>query len=321
MTAEEALASASLEEIRRELDARAPGAPAHLAPPGPPGPLAPVETPQLVEELNVRQRIVYGVDDRKEHYEIAEVAVATNAESTVALFDASAVVDQGDGTSRLVSKSFKDEYGLCDSERFKDQPCGAFCSGFLVGPDLVATAGHCVDPSYLADVTRIRFVFGYRMGGPLDPPGVVSNTEVYRGKTIVGHVLTPTKTDWAVVRLDREVAGHPVARLRRTGSIAAGAPVYVIGHPCGLPLKYAPGATVRGNDQPEFFTANLDTYGGNSGSPVFGANHEVEGILVRGGTDFVWKGHCRVSAVVPTSGGRGEDVTRVSEILPHVPED
>ena len=36
-----------------------------------------------------------------------------------------------------------------------------------------------------------------------------------------------------------------------------------------------------------YFTANLDTYRGNSGSPVFNAiTHKVEGVLVRGEQDF-----------------------------------
>ena len=63
-----------------------------------------------------------------------------------------------------------------------------------------------------------------------------------------------------------------------------------------------------------FRSLHLDTYGGNSGSPVFNAaTHEVEGILVRGETDFTSNGTCNVSLVCPTSGCRGEDVTRATE--------
>ena len=36
------------------------------------------------------------------------------------------------------------------------------------------------------------------------------------------------------------------------------------------------------------FMTNLDTFGGNSGSPVYNAKtHKVEGILVRGERDYV----------------------------------
>ncbi len=94
----------------------------------------------------------------------------------------------------------------------------------------------------------------------------------------------------------------------------------MIGHPVGLPTKFAGEAVVRSNQQSAFFVANLDTYGGNSGSPVFNSDtHEVEGILVRGETDFVPQGGCNVSLVCPTSGCRGEDCTRTTEFSNLVP--
>ena len=116
-------------------------------------------------------------------------------------------------------------------------------------------------------------------------------------------------------------ATDPIVRLRRQGKVADDEKVYVLGHPSGLPLKYAPGAQVRGNDDPSFFVANLDTYGGNSGSPVFNERTgEVEGILVRGETDYLQVGNCRISNACPTSGCRGEDVTRASEFVEFVPQ-
>jgi V8-like Glu-specific endopeptidase len=81
-----------------------------------------------------------------------------------------------------------------------------------------------------------------------------------------------------------------------------------------LPLKVAENAFVRDNSNSSYMTCNLDTYGGNSGSPVFNSEtHEVEGILVRGETDFEPSGNCNVSLVCPTTGCRGEDVTRTTE--------
>jgi hypothetical protein len=83
----------------------------------------------------------------------------------------------------------------------------------------------------------------------------------------------------------------------------------------------AGGASVRRHDN-GFFIANLDTYGGNSGSAVFNEKTgEVEGILVRGETDFIYKGSCRVSNVCTDTGCRGEDVTRMSELLSLLPRE
>jgi hypothetical protein len=144
---------------------------------------------------------------------------------------------------------------------------------------------------------------------------------VYEGEALIGRKLTATRTDWALIRLTRAVVGRSPVAFRTAGKIAAAQKLFVIGHPCGLPQKYAPGASVRDNTPSAFFVANLDTYGGNSGSPVFNAtNNQVEGILVRGENDFVKSGSCFVSLVCPTSGCRGEDVTRTSEWAAKVPK-
>ncbi|HLP44779.1 MAG TPA: trypsin-like peptidase domain-containing protein, partial [Candidatus Kapabacteria bacterium] len=59
--------------------------------------------------------------------------------------------------------------------------------------------------------------------------------------------------------------------------------IHVLGHPVGLPLKYASGETVSDNSDKSYFTANLNIYSGNSGSPVFNSDkHEVIGLVVRG---------------------------------------
>jgi len=108
--------------------------------------------------------------------------------------------------------------------------------------------------------------------------------------------------------------------IRRDGKIAGNQPVHIIGHPVGLPAKYAAGAQVRDNSSAAYFVANLDSFGGNSGSPVFNAEtHFVEGVLVRGDTDFVPHGQCSVALVCPTGGCRGEDCTRTTEFAHLVP--
>ena len=77
---------------------------------------------------------------------------------------------------------------------------------------------------------------------------------------------------------------------------------------------------MRNINKPGYFVANLDTYGGNSGSAVFNAKTGViEGILVRGENDYVYKGNCRVSNVCASDGCRGEDVTKLSAITATIP--
>ncbi|MDB6137609.1 MAG: hypothetical protein JWO94_681 [Verrucomicrobiaceae bacterium] len=97
------------------------------------------------------------------------------------------------------------------------------------------------------------------------------------------------------------------------GSPAVGTAVYALGYPCALPLKLSPGAEVKLLDDPErqkemrrfhWFIANVDAYGGSSGSPVFNTKtHKVEGLLTGGFTtsDFAiipFGANCNKSTII-----------------------
>lgn len=308
-----------LSELRQREAAAKSGEAAAAATRGaaPESPLGRFETPAIARAVVSMQKGIYGVDDRLDLFEVTDADALNDADCVVALFRAARVRDNGDGTSTLRTRSFGDAQNLCQGERFREQPVGAFCSGFLVAPNVIATAGHCADHG---DVTTIRFVFGFRMLNQNAARTVIPNSEIYRGVRIVGRALADNGSDWALVEIDREVTNHRVARVRRSGRIEDGQAVHVIGHPSGLPLKFADGAVVRDNEPAAFFVANLDTYGGNSGSPVFNSEtHEVEGILVRGERDFTSSGDCMISLVCPTTGCRGEDCTRASEFQELIP--
>ena len=264
--------------------------------------------------------LIYGADDRREAYELADPAHIAVSNSTVAVLDVGDLSSVPGGVRIDTSQIYGARYGLCSSEPYRDQPTTPFCSGFLVGPDLVATAGHCIDGSTCPSVA---FAFGFEMLDANTVQDVVGADDVYFCAAVVARAETSTD-DFAVVRLDRPVAGHLPLAIRRAGSIGLGAPVAVAGHPAGIPMKVAGGATVRSNGHPNYFESNLDTYGGNSGSPVFDANGVVEGILVRGNTDFVTTGkgrrRCQVSNECDDNGCPGwEDVSRIARIVPFVP--
>jgi hypothetical protein len=264
-----------------------------------------------------QQRVIYGVDDRLDAFDVTDPTLLQDGAAVVSLFFANDVIDNGNGTSTLVTENFGTARNLCSGERFRSQPIGAFCSGFLVGTDLIGTAGHCINQG---NVTTVRFVFGFKMKSANSAITVINNSEIYKGVSLVARKEEGAGADYAVVRVDRAVTGHPIVKIRRQGKIPDNTAVHVIGHPVGLPIKFAAGAKVRDNTPAAFFVANLDTYGGNSGSPVFNSvTHEVEGILVRGETDFVASNGCTVSMVCPDTGCRGEDSTRITEIAPFVP--
>lgn len=281
----------------------------------------PTETEGLIQKENedeLEARVIYGSDDRLENYQVSE-ALKTLAAGTVALVEIKDLRSNSQGQTVLSSSTFGASYRLCSSEPFREQVNGAFCSGSLVGSDVVITAGHCI--TNLADCSKTRFLFDYALKteGAKEKLSFDQN-DVYACQEIIRREQTSTGADYAVIRLDRKVVGRSPLKLRsRSGVVSVGDSLVVIGHPAGLPQKIAGGAKVRSVANTHF-VANLDTYGGNSGSAVFNlANGEIEGILVRGDVDFVDQGSCQVSNKCQDNKCRGEDVTRIDVVLPHIP--
>ncbi|HOR28111.1 MAG TPA: trypsin-like peptidase domain-containing protein [Candidatus Sumerlaeota bacterium] len=268
----------------------------------------------------IRPQVIYGSDDRIDVYEEQDPLRQRLARATCGLFSSSRVVNNGDGTYTLSLSSWRySNLPPCSGEPFAGQPVGAFCTGFLVGPDLIATAGHCYDAS---DLSATRFVFGFQMLDGQTPVRKVDASQVYRGIQIVGRQETST-IDYAVIRLDRPVTapGALPLPIRRSGTVPIGTRVGAIGHPAGLPLKLAFGAQteVKRNSHTGYFEANLDTYGGNSGSPVFNADTGVvEGILVRGAPDYVVRSNCFESNRLSDSEGT-EDVSKTTTFVQFIP--
>ncbi|MBI4679108.1 MAG: trypsin-like peptidase domain-containing protein [Elusimicrobia bacterium] len=262
--------------------------------------------------------VIYGDDDRLDIYQVNNAKLLKMADSTAALFEGYNVKVEG-AKALLTTRHYGDALRLCKEEPFYEQRTGAFCSGSLVGPDLLMTAGHCVETEEACKDAKFVFGFGVKKKGEL--PESVPATEVYGCAKLVGRAQVDDGADWALVKLDRRVLSHTPLKLNRTGKIENKTLLIVIGHPAGLPTKIAGGASVRDASPDGYFVANLDTYGGNSGSAVFNASTGlVEGILVRGENDYVWKGDCRVSNKCPADGCRGEDVTKISAVSSGVPK-
>jgi len=298
----------------------------------------------LFDELHRRARKrkgVFGSDDRQDLFrleaqreELAALGSDTafldgvlgNAKGVCCLVNKNRLSETPAGTLRLsttpYAESQHDVIRLCVDERFYSQPVGASCTGFLVAADIVVTAGHCVNADTLGNV---RFVFGYRMTNATTAVTTFPKADVYSGSQLIGRKLDDvTGEDWAIVRLDRVVAGVTPLKFRRQGQIPDSSELYVIGFPSGLPCKVAANAKVSENANGLVFASNLDTYAGNSGSPVFNRiTHEVEGILVRGGKDFQYVADgvngCIRSVVLADTDGK-EECTRATVWAGNIPQ-
>jgi len=232
--------------------------------------------------------VIYGEDNRKDVFESTNASYIELSKSTAAMINASNlnVLDNGDV---VVNGRTLESRGVCAKERFSKQISAANCSGFLVGDNKLVTAGHCIKSE--ADCNSYKWVFDFKVDFAEQGKVNVPKSSVFSCKRIISRSLDSYR------------------------KISKGDELVVIGHPTGLPTKIADGAKVR-SLQGKFFVANLDTYGGNSGSAVFNVQtEEVEGILVRGENDYVSSNMgCQVSNVCTDEGCRGEDVTYITNI-------
>ena len=261
---------------------------------------------------NARIKVIYGEDNRVDPVDSSNEMFKKLSKSTAAMI-AHRDMSELNAEQMLIAGKTLEQTGVCSTERFAQQPAAANCSGFLVGENKLVTAGHCIKNAL--DCSESAWVFDYKVDHVQQSEVVVDKSDVYKCKSIIKQELdSTTKNDMALIELERVVEDREVLKYRSEGTPSVGDPLVVIGHPSGLPTKIADGASIRSVGE-VFFVANLDTYGGNSGSAVFNANTGViEGILVRGETDYIWSGNCRASNVLGDSAGDGEEVTLIKMV-------
>ncbi|MFN7453633.1 MAG: trypsin-like peptidase domain-containing protein [Pseudobdellovibrionaceae bacterium] len=272
---------------------------------------APEGSDPRTDRRDLETKVIYGSDDRKDLYQVNENLWKNKARSTVALIKNSDLRSRGN-LFDVSADSYGSQQNLCRTEPFYDQPAGAFCSGSLVAPNIIMTAGHCLRSA--SDCGSTSFVFDYAVLASGQYPNSVSSAQVYRCKRILVSQVLNSGYDYALVEIDRSVSDRSPLNLSPKAVLSQGEPLTVIGHPSGLPTKVASGGRVRKVTGTHYVT-DLDTYGGNSGSAVFDSqNGEVIGILVRGENDFLNQGNCTVSNRCAQESCRGEDVTRIDVV-------
>jgi uncharacterized protein (TIGR03382 family) len=256
--------------------------------------------------------VVYGADGRLDVYDVppnGPPAFAVNA--AAAFIDFSSLSVEGDGdTVQIVAASLGQSYGLCDDERFVEQPIASWCSGTLIDDDLVLTAGHCIEGSSCGD---FAIVFDYLYRTPDESFDISISEDVYICTEVVAFALDG-EFDHAIVRLDRPVSQThaPVPVASSLAPVEAGSSVTLIGTPSGLPVKVDTGGDVVDPREGtlDYFTATVDAFGGNSGSGVYDAEGTVVGVLVRGEEDYEFAppGCFRVSTLADDGSEGAEQV-------------
>ncbi len=261
---------------------------------------------------SITTKVIYGDDNRVDILDLTDSRLVKLASSTAAMISSSNLVDSSGGQKRLLGFELG-EKGICEQERFSDQLAPASCSGFLVDTNKIVTAGHCIESQF--DCSQNSWVFDFKLDFRGQKTFTFGEHQVYKCKSIVSRKLSGDLNDYALIELDRHVIDREPLAFRKEGRIQSGQSIFVIGHPSGLPTKYADDSSVH-TQTDIYFSTNLDTYGGNSGSAVFNADTlEVEGILVRGDVDYISSSQgCLVSNRITSSGVAREDVTKITNI-------
>lgn len=285
-------------------------------------------------------KVIYGQDDRKDVYQTTNALHLSLAKSSAGMIKKSMFVKGAIANTFDLKDTTTLERGqnVCTSEKFSQQSLAPICSGFLVGPDTLITAGHCYNSFDTPEnvCKSFSWVFDYEMkSASSNPTKGISIANIYNCKS-VSKAQRDNLYDFAVIKLDRKVVGRTPLKYRTTGKLSNSASLVVIGHPTGLPTKISANGKVTLNSELTRFSTTLDTFHGNSGSAVFdAATGLIEGILIMGKNDYrpSISGNprsCQVSNICDetasncTAGvetgtiAKGEVVLRIDKILTHI---
>lgn len=286
--------------------------------------------------LMAQHKVRYGEDGRRNRSQISDKELLKISKSVVMLVDKSDLRIHDAETYKTYAQTLE-RTGYCSDQPFAKEVAVGWCSGFLVGQDTVVTAGHCIRSEF--DCSRTAFIFDYTDNNYSGNQAKFQKSKVYNCSKIVSRSLNG-EVDYAVLKLDRKVTDRSPMKLRESGKIKNRTKLAVLGHPEGIPLKVTVGGRVKRNSHPDIFLANLDTFGGNSGSAVISTETgDVEGILVAGVTDSRYSNSkgCMVvnkcfnslilnqifkrkKCTAPLDGKlkSGEQVVRIKHVLPYL---
>lgn len=244
------------------------------------------ESPQESERTNVGGKGDYfGDDDRKDpfHGDVTD-RQRRWARSTALMVDESDIVEDEGGNLSLDTTPFNEERDLCEDANFAQQPTVGSCSSFLVKPDVLVTAGHCVDWGFSCEDNRFVFDYGYYDEG--QNPTQITEDQVYRCEEIMAEKYEGNgldELDYAVIKLEEPVDDREPLEMRQEGHVQPGTHLTLIGNPDGLPTKVDSGGVAFHTTDTRFVATN-DSFSGHSGGLVMNnATGVVEAVHVASG--------------------------------------
>lgn len=291
-----------------------------------------------LKDIAGNHSIIYGEDDRYNLFDYENTIVQKQAKSVAMSVNKKRLIqDREDPTKTYAPHLLLENRigALCSDEQFAQEVTIGNCSGFLVTPNVILTAAHCIKDQ--RDCENNKWIFNFNTS-----TSELATKDIYSCKKLIVSKRETVKTklnpdvptsikDYALIELDRKVEGYEPLKLRKYGLVKKNTPLYVIGHPLGLSTKVIDRAKVLKMADKEkkhlveslllrrnFFTANIDSYEGNSGAPVFNVKTgKVEGFIMSGYKDFSYNYNrdCQESNRLPDNHNvSGERVMRITKI-------
>ena len=201
--------------------------------------------------------------------------------------------------------SYQGSRYVCENEPYLNEVSIGDCSGVLIKPNIVATAGHCVDKH----IWNKSWFFNYQQGDDLN------NKIAYKVKHIIFQDFNMIKAsysprlqkinkqriakhmpplpadiynysmyrDIALLKLDKRVPTFSAVNINFDPFIK-GKKAISIGYPLGISLKYGDSGTLIAMGNAYYMVSTIKTLKGNSGGPLYDLETgELIGITVNKG--------------------------------------
>ena len=247
--------------------------------------LSNIDSDKLLKLINPRQ------DNRQDFYMIQNKEVKKKCLGVAGILYEKDILEN----QIIVTESYKNlkfQYNkedklLCTNVKFYEQKSAPFCTAFVVSEDIIITAGHCIDDN---NIDSVVFIFDLMLESKNDNFSIVSSEQIYYPKEVLKRVYdTKNRIDYTVVELEEPVSPERVLDCSTNFKYKLGSNNYIIGHPSGLPMKYAPDGHITQRPSKYYFQTNLNAFSGNSGSPIFDEKtNSVIGIFIAGESNFTY---------------------------------